>query len=206
VFPEHYAIGLSKAEFEWKAVMANSPIIVQMDSPEWTTQALHLACQRARNNGCEVALVKLSPVYHIQHLGTDFSDAQFTMKDREQLRNYQAIADQYGVDLSASVLQYITLTDAIVDVVNHLGAQAVYANILYPIGPWQRFEQWMLQRRLSRCHCQLYTIEDPVIEADEIPSAFLAIINRPSLQNNGIYCRGGPVTLPVFHPMAGLFF
>jgi hypothetical protein len=155
--------------------MSTSPVVVQMGDPQWTKRALHLACDLARDKHAEVALVKLCPAFHPQHLGTDLSETQFNGKDRELLRTYQAIAQQYGVELSASILQYITLTDAIVDVVNHLEAQAVFANILYPIGPWQRFEQWMLQRRLARCKCELYTIEDRASMADDIPAVFVAV-------------------------------
>src|SRR5215813_11249470 len=111
--------------------------MVHMADHRWTSEALHLACALARNNQAEVALVRMMPVQHIAWLGTDFGNTPVTSQEYERLQEYQATAEDYGVDLSVQSMQYITLPEALVEAADHLGASVVFASL-----PKSHFPYW----------------------------------------------------------------
>lgn len=45
--------------------MTEQIIMIQVSDPEWTTEALHLACAFARRHVAQLALVHLIPVQHL---------------------------------------------------------------------------------------------------------------------------------------------
>jgi len=138
---------------------------------DWTMQALHLACAMARNQRTNVTLVRMIPVQHIAWLGTEFANTPPTPQEHQCLRSYDATAEDYGVQLSIQSMQYVTLTDALVEAATYLEALAVFANIPPMSFPyWRKFQVWNLQRRMTSAHRMLYTLDQPASGTSWVPS------------------------------------
>jgi hypothetical protein len=154
--------------------MDTQSIMVQITDRRWTLAAMHLACALAREAGAEVALIKLVPVQHVGWLNTDFGYLQLTADDRKDMRDYQTIAEDYGVQSSRHFYQYATLPGAIVDAAAYVNAQAVFATLPSSIVPlWRKVQLWWLRRSLKRQQCELYTLEPPINASDWTPSVLI---------------------------------
>lgn len=135
-------------------------ILVQMADQQWTAQAIHLACALAQNSHAEVILLQMMPAYHPQYLGTALGGRIPTSAEYEQMQEYMYTAEDYGVNLSIQPMQYISLLDALVDVVDQLSGTILFAYIPPShFEYWRQLQIWLLQRRLARSHCQLYTLD-----------------------------------------------
>jgi hypothetical protein len=146
-------------------------IMVSMADHAWTSQAMHLACAVARNSGMEINLVRMMSVQHLLWLGMELGEVPPTREEYKALRDYQATAEDYGVNLCFETMQCVSLADALVDAADQLDAEMVFAtlpenNLTY----WRRFQLWMLGRRLAAKHRQLHTLEQPVKGAAWAPS------------------------------------
>jgi hypothetical protein len=136
------------------------PIMVHMANREWTLAAMHTACALARNTGAEVTVVKMVAVHHPGWLGTDLGYRSLSWQDHDNLRYYQATAEDYGVAFSMLVFQYVTLPEALVDAAAYIDAQEVFAVLPQSLIPyWRQLQLWNLRRQLSQQGRCLYTLE-----------------------------------------------
>ena len=147
---------------------AEQIIMVQILDREWTQEALHCACRLARNTSATIVLVKMIPVQHPGWLGTDLGYQNFTAQEQAEYADYQTTLEDYGVEFTALLFQYLTLTDAIAQAAEHVNAQIVFARVPDSIIPfWTQFQQWSLKRQLTRQQRRLikdlvYDLDDPL--------------------------------------------
>jgi len=146
-------------------------IMVYMADHTWTSQALHLACAVARNTGTDITLVRTMPVQHVSWLGTELGEMPLTPGDYQALREYQATAEDYGVNFCVQSMQCISLADALVEAADQLDAAMVFATLPeYSLSYWRKFQLWTLHRRLAAHQRQLHTLEQPLNVAAWTPS------------------------------------
>jgi hypothetical protein len=138
-------------------------ILVQMAEEKWTMEAMHLACALARGSGAQVALLRLIQVQHPSYLGTSFGNKPPNQREYHRLNEYSATAEDYGIALDIHAMQCLSATDAVVEAVDHLQADIVFAHVAsIRISYWRRFQVWNLGRRLASKRCQLFTLDQPV--------------------------------------------
>jgi hypothetical protein len=137
-------------------------IMVQIADHQWTLDALYRACLLARDMNAEVALMKMVPVQHLGWLGTEFGNMNFTAKERSELHDYEATAEDYGVPCSTHVFQYATLPEAISQAADYVKAHIVFATLPQSIIPfWQHFQLWGLRNRLTHNGRELFDPNKP---------------------------------------------
>ena len=155
-------------------------IMVQAANREWTMAALHCACLLARNMSARIKLVKMIPVQHPSWVGTEWGYLDFTKQEQADFEEYQATLEDYGVEYTPVLFQYLTLAEGIAEAADYVDAQIVYATIPESIIPlWIRFQRWMLGRQLARQERQW--IQFPVYDSSAsrpIPEAAAEIIYR----------------------------
>jgi len=138
-------------------------IIVQMSAPQWTEQALHLACAMARTTHSEVILLRMMETQHLSWLGTSYGVQTFSPEESARLWDYKAIAERYGVEFSIQPMQCVTYIDALVEARELMNAEAVFAALPKSRIPlWRKFQGWLLKRQLANRHCTLYTLDQPI--------------------------------------------
>lgn len=131
--------------------------------PVWTLEALHLASALARDTGAEICLVKMIPVDHAFQLGAPYAHWRYSAAECETVQDYLQTLEDYGVSFSCYVYQYVTYTDALVDLCEQLRPQVLFAKPHHHLlSLWNRLELWNLRRRLARRGCLLYTLEAPL--------------------------------------------
>ena len=136
--------------------------LVHMAKPQWTEQALHLACAMAHTSGVDLVLLDLIPVQHYSWLGTSFG-FQLGADNHDEVQRYRAIAASYDVELSVQPMQYMSLIGALAEAVESLEAQALFTYIPTSSIPlWRSFQIWNLRRQLVRQGCTLHTLDQPV--------------------------------------------
>ncbi len=142
--------------------MAGEPVImVQIADHDWTLNAVHAACQKARQRHWMVALVSLIPVQHTAWLGTDWGYMNISPQAARELEDYQATVLDYGLNCEIVRYQYTDFTDALADAADHLNARIVFAHFPHTLIPgWRHFLLWLLNRRLAEHQRQL--IQPPV--------------------------------------------
>lgn len=146
-------------------------ILVQMSEKSWTMQALHLACALARNYSTTVTLLRLMSVGHPSYLGTDFGKILPTYYELDDLSEYAATAEDYGVELTIRSMQCVTTLDALVDAADQVNAGMVFAHIHKSWIPyWSAFQTWNLKRRLSAARHLLFTLDNTLQNTEYVPS------------------------------------
>jgi hypothetical protein len=141
-------------------------IMVQMRDRQWTMRALHLACAMARDHHTEVVMVRFVYAQHPSWLGTEMVDIIPCDQDQQDMCEYIATAEDYGVKLSIAPMHYTTLAGAIADAADAVAAEVVFANIPETHVPyWRKLQMWSLERQFAARQRQLYTLEQP----DETP-------------------------------------
>jgi hypothetical protein len=141
-----------------------SVIMVHLSDREWTLEALHCASLLARNTSATLALVKLVPVEHLGWLGTEFGYMNFTHQEQTEFADFQATVEDYGIEFTPVLFQYMTLVEGIAQAAGYVDAQKVFAHVPASIIPfWTRFQRWQLKRQLARQNRQW--IEYPVYDA-----------------------------------------
>lgn len=132
--------------------------------------ALHLACALARNRNDEVILLRLISVGQPSYLGTKFANTPPTEQEYEDIREYVATAEDYGVVLTLHDMQCLTRLEALADAADELEVDTVFAHIPKSRIPyWQKFQAWSLKRRLDAGHRHLFTLDNAPQYADEVP-------------------------------------
>jgi hypothetical protein len=137
------------------------PIMVQMRDRKWTLAALHLACAVARNSETSVVLIRMVQVQHIQWLAMDLEVEPPSYQEVQDLDEFCATAEDYGVQLIIQTFRYATLLGAISDAADYVNARIVFATLPnYHFKPWRKLLMWDLSRRLRHHQRQLCTLED----------------------------------------------
>jgi hypothetical protein len=137
-------------------------ILVQLAEPEWTQEALHLACAMSQHTGAGVTLLHLIPVQHVSWLGTSLANQELSPEASARVWEYRAIAQGYGVDLELMPMQYVSCDGALLEAAEMTNSEAVFARIPgSPLTLWQRFQSWNLRRKFQALGCALYTLDHP---------------------------------------------
>jgi hypothetical protein len=133
-------------------------IMVAAGERKWTLEAMHLACALARNTGKEIVLVKLISVSQPSYLGANFANWGYTAEDQVQVRDFTHTAEDYGVNLSLTVFEYIDFVPGLVQAAEHADADVVFATLPDSVIPyWRRLRLWDLRRQLKAR--TLYTLD-----------------------------------------------
>jgi hypothetical protein len=146
-------------------------IVVQLADCEWTTRALHLASALARNNGSQVILLHLMLAHNPGLLGWDAAVTPPTWAEYDQIQEYGAICEDYGVEFHMQPMQYVTLIGALTDASVILDADVLFAQV-----PDSRFSFWKsltakrLTHALHAVGCTLYLIDEHTSMIDWIPA------------------------------------
>lgn len=137
-----------------------SSILVQISDFEWTMRAMHLACAISRNTHSGLVLLQLRLVANPALLGSGMGVDLPSAREYKELREYSAVAEDYGVEFTLQPMVYTSQVDALVQAAATVKASAIFAHLPGQLLPfWHRLQRWNLQRQLSRQGCQLYTLE-----------------------------------------------
>jgi hypothetical protein len=151
-------------------------ILVQLSDHQWTTPVVHLACALARTMNAKITLLYLTPVAHSSYLGTPFGYTPPTQQQYADIDDYAATAEDYGIEISLQVMECTTPLEAVPDAVEQLQADAVFAYVPESRIPyWQKFQKWLLQRRVTKSHRQIFMPDRPEHTTDRLPT----IVVRP---------------------------
>lgn len=130
-------------------------IIVHMSDEAWTREAMHLASALARNINGKIVLLRLVLANNPGLLG--WGVAPPAADEQRQIKDYAAVAEDYGVEFCVQPMQFIALEGALVQAAEALDAAFLFAHIARSrISVWRRFRLWNLKRQLH--HCCLYTL------------------------------------------------
>ncbi|MBK8027978.1 MAG: hypothetical protein IPK17_00390 [Chloroflexi bacterium] len=103
-------------------------ILVQFAETRWTSEAVTQACILARNSQACVVVLRLIPVPHPSYLGTDIGYLPPNPREYRRLDEYRATAEDYGVNLTIEAMHSISSFDALLQAVEHFGAEIVFAH------------------------------------------------------------------------------
>jgi hypothetical protein len=155
--------------------MIEETILVQLTEPLWTAQAVHLASALARNTHAKLVFLRLIWVSHLNYLGSDLGNPPISSEDYEQLREYTATAEDYGLEPVVCSMQAFAPLAAIAEAAIHLDAQTIFAQVPASRIPyWQQFQTWRLEQRLKPR--TLYTLAQT---AGRIPATPYIIVKAP---------------------------
>lgn len=104
-------------------------LMVQMDDHKWTLNALREACSQARTRGAQVVLALMLPQRHVVFGNINVDRYSFTDAECEDLRDYNMVAEQYGVPLMTRVFEYNDLEQGISEAADALNAETVYVRL-----------------------------------------------------------------------------
>ena len=105
--------------------------------------------------GAEIIFIKMVAVQHIGWLGTELGYRDFSDEDYDNLDDYAATAEDYGVSCSVHRYQYITYPEGMSNVADYYGTQLVFAKPVHKIKIIRQIQSWLLQRALVRHDQQL---------------------------------------------------
>lgn len=134
-----------------------------MADENWTLAAVNDACNLARKMDATITLLRLMPVQHLSYLGTDFGITAPTTREYQNMREYAAIAERYGVEMTVRPMQIVSALEAIADAADQLDADVVFAYVPKSHIPyWRKFQIRQLAHNLESHHRQLFTLDKPV--------------------------------------------
>ena len=142
--------------------MNNQTIIVTIGKPDWTMNALHIACPLARGSGKGLLVLRMVPVHNPSLLGTNGDMWNCTCREQAAIDQYASTVEDYGVPPTMVTCQYVNLLNGIVDAAGQLNAGVLFFS--YPdtrIAYWRKWQIRQLRHRLATIRCQLYTLESP---------------------------------------------
>ena len=146
-------------------------IMIQVADERWTMEALHLACAMARDGESVISLVRFMEVGHPSYLGTNMGYIAPTQQEYRELQEYQATAEDYGVELDVCSIQCLSALDVIAQAAHELEADVVFVRVPESSIPsWRKMQRWTLERSLKGQHCQLYTLDQPANVTEWVPS------------------------------------
>lgn len=149
-------------------------IILQVSDRHWTMQAVHLACAMARNTGSNLLLLQLRRVTNVALLGTGIGVDAPSSRDEEDLKEYEAVAEDYGVPVVVQPMEYESLTEAALQAVALLKATTLFMHLPeHRFSLWRQFQVRHLQRRLNALHCRLYLCDQSAQREPWMPAISL---------------------------------
>ncbi len=149
-------------------------ILVQISNKQWTMQAMHFACAMARNTRTSVTLLHLMPVRSPALLGTELGLVPPTTQQRNDLKEYEMIAEDYGVELTLQPMQYDDMGEALVQAAEHTQASVVFAHLPGSALPfWKKFQDWNLRRQIAAQGRQIYMLNESEKPDEWVPSVSL---------------------------------
>ncbi len=156
-------------------------IMVQVTDHQQTLATLHFACAMALNIKARIVLVKMLPAQYPGWLGTEMGSWNFTGQDQSALNDYQATAEDYGVEVTGQIFQYLTMPEAIADAADYVDAQFVFATIPSSAVPFLRkFKVWALRKRLSQHGRQLLLSDQNQTSQTQVPSLLVSSVSKRS--------------------------
>ena len=156
-------------------------IMVQMTDYRQTLATLHFACAMALNVKARITLVKMLPAQYAGWLGTEWGSWSFTDQDHAEMKDYQATAEDYGVEVSGEIFQYLTLMEAISDAADYVDAQFVFATLPGSVIPfWRKFQVWALRKRLAQHGRQLFLSDQDHTRQTQVPSLLVSSVSKRS--------------------------
>jgi hypothetical protein len=156
-------------------------IAVILGKPAWTAKAIHLACALAHSQRREVVLVSLVPVQHPMDLGTAGGYLNFGRREQREVREWMAIARDYGAPCKWCVSQYASYVGGVVGVAARLEAAIVLAEPIHSWLPlWGRFQEWRLREVLAEAGRSLETLQPARPGSPELPYINLIPESKPS--------------------------
>ena len=152
-------------------------ILVQFAETRWTSEAVTQACILARNSQACVVVLRLIPVPHPSYLGTDIGYLPPNPREYRRLDEYRATAEDYGVNLTIEAMHSISSFDALLQAVEHFGAEIVFAHFPRSWIPyWQRFQVWRAGQVLGS---KLVTLDQPMPVPKDGPLTIEMITHPP---------------------------
>ncbi len=149
--------------------------MVQVTEYRQTLAALHFACAMALHVKAKIVLVKMLPAQYPGWLGTDWGSWNLTAEDHANMKEYQATAEDYGVEVTGEIYQYLTMPEAIADAADHVDAQFVFATIPSSMVPFlRRFQVWALRKRLAQHGRQLLLSDQDHALETHVPSLLVS--------------------------------
>jgi hypothetical protein len=135
-------------------------ILVQISDFEWTMRAMHLACAISRNTHSGLVLLQLRQVANPALLGSGLGVDLPSLREHEELCEYSAVAEDYGIEFTLQPMVYASQVDALVQAAAAVNASVIFAHLPGQFLPfWDRLQRWNLHRQLASQGCQLYTLE-----------------------------------------------
>ncbi len=154
-------------------------IMVQVTDYRQTLATLHFACAMALNVKARIVLVKMLPAQYPGWLGTDWGSWNFSDQDHADMQEYQATAEDYGVEATGEIFQYLTLPEAIADAADYVDAQFVFATLPDGTMPfWRKIQAWMLRRRLVQHGRQLFLSDRDQLAQTQVPSLLVSGVSK----------------------------
>lgn len=136
------------------------PLMVVLGDPGWTSQAMHLACAIARDNGAAIEIIRLVPANHPLDLGDAAGMVNYAACDRCALQDCAATAEDYGVRFETHACSYADYVNGMASVAEQLDVAMVFAPPPGgPLAAWRRLTTWRLRRALHR---PLYSLSGPL--------------------------------------------
>lgn len=96
----------------------------------------------------------------------DWGYMNFTAQQQQRFADYQATIEDYGLEFTSIVFQYISFSEALIQAAEQVNAQQVFAQIPHSIIPfYARFQEWLLKRQFARQQRQW--IQYPSYDAED---------------------------------------
>jgi hypothetical protein len=161
--------------------MAMQTLVVHMFDLAWTQQALHLACQRARESRAEVCLLRLIPVRYARWLGTEFASQTAIGLMYADLAEHIATVEDYGFHLNIHHMFSMTVDEALLQAAQHLNAVAVFTQPQQSVLPyWGWLQARRLEKMLKAQGCELCLLDSTPKGISDKPHFAQAAKNKES--------------------------
>ena len=158
-------------------------ILVHMAELNWTTRALHLACALARNSQSRIVLLRLIEVQHARTLGSDYANVPLTPQEYNNLTEYNATAEDYGIDISVVQMQCVYPLDAVVSAAQQVNADVVFVHLPDSWIPFlKRMRLWRLEHQFAKTQQHFYTLEAPHHEVIQPASSVITALPEEAVQ------------------------
>jgi hypothetical protein len=146
-------------------------ILIVWGEPEWTVQALHLACALVGHGRGEVVLAKMTLVGSPLNLGMDNTGRSLSRHDRRSLADYHRLALGYETTLRLASCQYSDRHGGVMSLVRRYRPLTLFVEPAKAGVPGlARWREWWLRRAVERAGCQLETLTQPPDTTNWVPS------------------------------------
>jgi hypothetical protein len=155
-------------------------VLIIWGEPEWTEQALHLACALVSRGRGEVVLAKMIPVVQPLLLGADDSGRRLSRPEHRALAEHNRTALSYEAALRLTTCQFSDWRGGLLSLARRYRPLTLFCAPRHSTFPaLARLSQWWLRRGLERAGCQLETLEPPAGAINWVPSVSLERRSAP---------------------------